>query len=373
MKKINCLIFLFSLVFFGCKKDIPEPDSNSVNPPPVFTELLCSGNYDFPEIEGWKLNSKALSGAFYSNGSEAYFVNEKLGFIFYSVNSILFKTEDGGDSWKEIAGEWDYFRLRGFSFIDENIGFIYGWQNSTELGNVQKIYKTKNGGDTWDEIEFSLEKTFSNLNMINEMKGYVSSSYIIESQNRVVYQLFRTRNGGVDWTMVKDSLNSRIFFFGENYIRASGSEGKVFISNDGGDTWDSRVDEFFVTNKLDFIDENIGFASFFDIELKVTNTGGKEWRTLIKPEGSIRDFQFWSEMEGFVILRKKQSFVIDENNDCFSILYTSDGGNTWTESHQVINLRLEDIHVFNNGKTAMTLYKPDNIYLPTKMIKLEKE
>jgi len=74
-----------------------------------------------------------------------YFINPKIGFCF---GKFLNKTTDYGKTWTK-SNSLNYNYIHDFKFIDEQNGFLYGFDSSRN----GKFLKTKDGGNTWTLIK----------------------------------------------------------------------------------------------------------------------------------------------------------------------------------------------------------------------------
>jgi len=131
------------------------------------------GGESFEQIEVTHdfTNSGKISAPF-------FFINKDTGWLAAYVapdtdnvsNQLLYKTENKGATWKEVASN-DTLAMRTIFFLDENIGWLVG-QDGT--------YKTMNGGVTWTE-EFSssnnakIKPDNSKLKMFNESNGFLAA------------------------------------------------------------------------------------------------------------------------------------------------------------------------------------------------------
>jgi len=93
-------------------------------------------SYSDDSGQSWTHN---LLPAAYFNASEFHFFNAKEGFV-CGYDGFLIKTEDGGQSWQEIAYDDDRKATRIY-FIDEQIGWA--------AGEGGLVLSTTDGGDTW--------------------------------------------------------------------------------------------------------------------------------------------------------------------------------------------------------------------------------
>ena len=73
------------------------------------------------------------------------------------------KTEDGGESWREVEHAQDYYYTQGIGFIDKNIGWIGGSFSAT--------YETRNGGARWNKMKKS-GSGFNNFQFFGDSLAY---------------------------------------------------------------------------------------------------------------------------------------------------------------------------------------------------------
>ncbi len=111
-------------------------------------------------------------------------------------NALILKTEDGGDTWKEV-----YRSSRPFettwkaSFPSTKVGYItiQSYNPNPDI-KQQRVAKTYNGGETWKEIDLIEDNSAREfgIGFINELHGYVGT----------VNSGFKTTDGGDSWKPV---------------------------------------------------------------------------------------------------------------------------------------------------------------------------
>ncbi len=188
---------------------------------------------------------------------------EKQQYTYKIENKICYVSYDSGDTWKEVPvpietlaevgdGRAYYNKLQENSYIitPEKTAFVYGGTRETPL----MIIYSEDMGTTWNTIEIDKTMDSTRMRLCNFPTDKVG--YIIAAGQRTMSQegqiIYKTTNGGDTW-------------------------GKVGV---GPSTW--------LLQSGGFIDENLGFMSYPDIEGSETNfyrteDGGKSFEPIIIP------------------------------------------------------------------------------------------
>jgi photosystem II stability/assembly factor-like uncharacterized protein len=159
------------------------------------------------------------------------FVNPTIGFATDShelrgvAGKHLRKTSDGGQSWESNTILMGYGGC--FHFLDETNGFAA----SSDLSNVFTVYRTNDCGEKWEEIAFT--KGFimpADIRFYDLQSGYIAGDKII-----------KTIDGGNTWDVVyTGSANYlKIFYQSADDIVIVGEYSLIF-SVDGGLSWTER-------------------------------------------------------------------------------------------------------------------------------------
>ena len=80
-----------------------------------------------------------------------------------SERSLIYLTEDGGETWHETADSGVTRLLSGGGFIDETTGFLsYGTIQPQEPA----LYLTQDGGQSWSKAEFLIPEEYQEIFVI---------------------------------------------------------------------------------------------------------------------------------------------------------------------------------------------------------------
>jgi photosystem II stability/assembly factor-like uncharacterized protein len=288
MKKI--FLFLFTLAGVSACN---TPNISKKDPSPV---------------HNWqKLNTVEYKG----KQDDIFFVNSKVGW-YGNGQGYIYKTTDGGLSWKEMFHQTGTF-VRALGFIDEKIGFAgnIGPDYFPGVTDDKPLYQTKDGGISWTPIKAITGKMLKGVCAIDVLKSQFINSGVLD--NRVT-------------------------------IRAAGRVGgpaKMATSRDGGKTWKTQDLSNLAGMILDvkFVDEATGFicaASHPSSEkskgrILKTSDGGDNWKMVYESKGPnelVWKCSFPSDQVGYGTL---QSYDQNPKNTQRYVVKTTDGGNTWKE------------------------------------------
>jgi photosystem II stability/assembly factor-like uncharacterized protein len=295
---------------------------------------------------------------------DVFFINENLGWAANGANAAVYKTIDGGVTWKLQFAEKTTalpgnFYFRNIEFLNENIGFL-GTLND-------KFYKTIDGGENWIEVTNITPnpKAICGLDAVGESiifgcGAYFTPAYIIKSID-----------AGVTWQYIDMSSYAKalveILFIDENIGFAAGqdNEGGVILKTiDGGLTWtkifNSNISGEYVW-KLQVLASNQNYI-FGSIETVAPNSGklvkssdfGVSWTTKNFPDTDVQAVGFLTETRGWM------------GGHITGFYETIDGGDTWINNEVGSNLnRIIFINDELGYASGTTIYKFTNQNLKT--------
>ncbi len=269
---------------------------------------------------------------------------------------VILATTNGGKTWEtqlDSAGGW----LTGITFLDQENGWAVG-----EFGT---IWRTKDGGDSWKQARRAPTPTWLyDVHFIDKQRGWTVGRF---------ETVMSTEDGGESWTRKPMPPIRRPFGLSLNYraVRFAtplkgwivGQHGNILHTKDGGKTWDRE--KILANDKLlDLINLNdlsvsgkkqIWAVSQFGLLQREAKSG--KWK--IRPTGTNgwwRSVVFTDSLNGWA------------TGDRGTVVRTSDGGETWKNQRDsgrpmgVLYASPHDHHV--NGSAMVTVGEHfDSAYL----------
>ncbi len=175
--------------------------------------------------DSWTLVEQP-GGILYDIGS-IYFVSELVGWIADEHSRDIVKTTDGGITWsKQQVFSTGIGNIVSLKFFDENNGLV--------LKDLGDIAKTIDGGDSWVETDVP-GLTF------NGMDTFSQNSIIVFGERGTYYHSKDFISTWEENKVIQDSIGSAelldMKIVNENVFYASGEDGLIAKTSDGGETW----------------------------------------------------------------------------------------------------------------------------------------
>lgn len=319
------------------------------------------------------------------NLQKAQFLNKNIGWVISKTE--LFKTEDGGNSWKQIKLDIpEQATIKDVYFINQDVGWIVEQDNEITSNPITNEYhfwilKTDDGGKSWQRQYEKADIRIFQIYFTDENNGWVIGEKYIKSPNwNRLALVLRTTNQGVTWTDVSEDVNKTLVqsFGGVNEqvrsILAKNSKEvilltskrKIFSSSNNGESWTFEREIPFEKNRKvkignDEFSSDLGFSalklgqngndlfrivgnlydeSFHTIHLRGELSIEKErnlWINFIFNEFKIDDAEFLSEKIILVC-----GFWTEQNQLGGAILYSSNKGYSWKTLYR--NTGTENLH-----------------------------
>ena len=326
-----------------------------------------------------------------------------------SMDSDILVSQDGGYTWNYMTtlthpdsaqDDCEITRIV-FSNRDPRVGYACITYLFTLNRHNGGLYKTTDGGYNWSQVAFpdtsiwALDAIGYGDNDEVWIGGYTEDFYVVDSMRIPGAGIVRrSQDGGktwysfddqMDWALRNPKANSElhsIYFPVADTGFAVGSEGVIFVSEDGGNSWNTIYNpnhQFFrgaafsnskrgllvastgeimrTVNGAVFLEEvyNDPSKQFFDIAIlnkdtyitcganglimKTTDEGQNDWQVI---ESGVS-----ANLNAVYFINEQKGWAAGDNG---TIIYTSDGGNTWTQQSSGTGYQLNDIAFMDENK-----------------------
>jgi photosystem II stability/assembly factor-like uncharacterized protein len=170
----------------------------------------------------------------------------------------VFKTEDGGKTWRKVLYKDDTVGAVDLAFAaqDPKIGFAALWQHYTNPGHDRGaiessgfagVYKTTDGGDTWTQLTEGLPSgRLGRIGVAVSADGRKVFAIVAGAGRGAGGGLFRSDDGGAHWSRSTQDPRiqgsgyfSRVFLDPKNSDVVYVAQTSLYRSEDGGHTFDS--------------------------------------------------------------------------------------------------------------------------------------
>ncbi|MEW6066820.1 MAG: YCF48-related protein [Nitrospirota bacterium] len=298
------------------------------------------------------------------------FANRTIGWAVGAWGGQIFKTEDGGRSWKVKSRKyrWDVY------FMDSKTGWSLEYKP-----NKGSIAKTEDGGNTWKvqkEFDTDIEVIFFFIDSITgwaigEQKGHGRSGTEI-----LGYFILHTNDGGTTWlTQFQEKAGQKgifgkpditkrffdIFFLSPTMGWVVGSQGIILHTNDGGKNWKQQKSGTksklwrvqFVNDKKGWVIGNKVTEGSGTSIILYTEDGGEHWQERWKKETD------WMWLMGISLTDEKNGWIMGEIHEYIGTLLfiqTTDGGKTWSEK-ELTEIFPDEMFFLNKDKGVILTKK----------------
>jgi len=259
-----------------------------------------------------------------------------------NYGAIVLKTINAGNNWDEMEVP-ELNNIYDLQFVNDSTIFFTASSGSfgmlfcqtTDTFNTWKA-QTNFRNQAYETFEFyavSADTIFGIIEILEETPA-ISSSII------------KSTNSGLDWKSIKElpawGYNEILINNDSGYLIGTvGVNGPItssygpviFSSFDFGETWDLKTISYPFLD-LFFINENKGFVTggsddihFMSGELFITQDGGISWEIALITGGLSKPIQFLNEQTGFLLTYRK------------GIYKTEDGGSNWSQIYNQSNIR----------------------------------
>jgi len=227
------------------------------------------------------------------------------------------------------------------------------------------VLKTTDGGATWHPLNTTASRKFFDVTCTDANHVWTCG---------VIGEIMHSPDGGNTWIMQSTGASkylTRIEFYDNQYGWSVGGDGVVTRTRDGGETWDQYFTPFYLAEfyGLAFLDTLTAFAvagwpDHYELEegyIVKSTDGGIRW-TLLKQSTGFEDYLDICALNDSILV------VVGGNDTTLEpiILRSTDGGNTWDSITNIPQgaryLRAVDCvgnKIWAVGRTGTIIYSED--------------
>lgn len=209
--------------------------------------------------------------------NEIYFRNEDNGYLV--AGRKMFITRDAGRSWQETriyrsgefgAGTPEFLSIR---FSDKKRGYAIGSvYNKQDIVIDSLLMRTEDGGDTWRRITVPTKTELFHLDFSGNSRGWIVGDGGV---------ILATADSGITWTKQTSGTTLPLYnvdFRDDNDGFVVGKSGTILRTTNGGTTWEKVVTNFNETfMRVDFADDKNGWVVGYKGDILRSNDKGKTW------------------------------------------------------------------------------------------------
>jgi len=166
----------------------------------------------------WECKSNLNHWGFYY----LFFSNSFSGIAMTLFGTHIYKTDDGGKTWKSVRTPVQW--MGNVCFIDQNNGWISdNWAPSSSIHETVAIYFTKDRGETWTKLSEFPGIDINNIVFVDNNNGWLTT----------ITKIYHTQDGGISWINQYDSEKKNIGYITDMFFINSmdgwglTSEGKI--------------------------------------------------------------------------------------------------------------------------------------------------
>lgn len=214
------------------------------------------------------------------NINEVYFRNDDNGYLI--AGRKMFITRDGGRSWQETriyrtgefgSGTPEFLSIR---FSDKRRGYVVGSvlrrSGNEDIVVDSLLMRTEDGGDSWHRVPLPTKLELFHLDFSGNSHGWIVGDEGI---------ILATTDEGRTWRVQESGVTRALFdvrFRSDKRGWAVGGGGTILRTENGGSTWEKIDTPFTETFKrVDFSDDKNGWIIGYSGRILYTTDRGLTW------------------------------------------------------------------------------------------------
>ena len=231
----------------------------------------------------------------------------------WDAEGVIIKTTDGGNNWVQVwPTSGTISGLEGIWFINEQVGFAAGWNNS--------FIKTTDGGATWTPVNCGTNVYYYVDVVFRDENNGIAAAMMEGVSDEAI---FITSNGGNTWVPATSGTQvdiQSVCYADDVTLFAVGTGGEVYKSIDRGHNWNVIASPGGTLVGVDFANRSFGVVGAEE-KIYATKDGGETWTT------STTGYEFFFGVKAF---ENGTAYVAGDDN----IWMTTDFGETFVPDHE---------------------------------------
>ena len=207
-------------------------------------------------------------------------------------------------------------------------------QEAWIVGYEGKILHTADGGKSWERQKGNTDLSLFSVSFKDRQNGFITGAE---------GTILLTQDGGQTWQRKKSPTTEHLlsgYYADPQNLWAVGERGTIVHSPDGGNTWEERsLKEDAILNKVYFFDNLHGWIVGEFGKILHTSDAGQTWTPQSNLVGIPKDPMLTTY--GYTIYLYDVRFIDIKRGwvtgAAGTVLYTEDGGETWTKIPTNIN------------------------------------
>ncbi len=239
-----------------------------------------------------------------------------------SSGARILRTRDG-ESWEDLGAAPQYVHALAMSSPTEGVAAGY-----PGMGSVPStLFKTRDGGKTWKPVVQCSVKAMvggltreiacnvGRIQFVTPSVGYLVAKTKCVGPCEFPPILAKTEDGGDSWRFFvgpgdPDVVGATdLFFTDENTGIVRTTDGKLSRTTDGGATWKGLVASVGTYSSLIFADPEVGWALEYHERMSFTVDGGNTWNS--------RPFRFPAAPRAWSFPRRDRAYLVGEHGMVF--------------------------------------------------------
>jgi hypothetical protein len=353
MKNFNIITQIIIVILLSaCEREKPEgpPDWKSTE----YKFLILDSN----QIE-------------FDTRCDFYLVNDSTAFLSgnnrWTGRDCFYKLTNIGNDLKimdmrSVIDGYPY-EIKDISFANQNTGYLLMNDRVAATGVDSKLYKTFDGGESWNEISTNVRNLFRRIHFISADSGIALSENYIDS----CHEIYTTTDGGNNWQKIineyftgADAYLSDFYFIPQKPRICFLSIGrKLYYSMNGGFNWNLHSTHNLDIVSMSFLDENTGFVANFSTFPETSTTPNSIYK-INKIGGDY--IRVYSGDDNIFKIQAKNEYEV---YFCkwFKLFCTYDGFNT---VNKMTIQNPSTIYKGNRNIIEFTIFTPPGILIDTK-------